>query len=72
MGAQAKTLPGKIVKIVLLCAIIWLVLQWLQGAIDFLYVQTDQQPPWWEIHRAKWFKYPLFAIVIYLVFNEKI
>ena len=72
MGSQARGIPFKIVKIVLLCAIIWLLLSGAQKGIDFLYVQTDQLPPWWEIHRAKWLKYPLFAIVIFLVFNEKI
>ena len=72
MGSQARGIPFKIVKILLLCAIIWLLLAGAQTVIDFLYVQTDQRPPWWEIHRAKWLKYPLFAIVIFLVFNEKI
>ena len=72
MGAQAKGLPGKIFKIILICAAIYLLLLFLQFCIDFLYQQTDQRPPWWEIHKLWYIKFPLFAIVIYLVFGEKI
>ncbi len=72
MGTQAKGMPGKIVKCLLLCAVIFFLLKGFQISIDFLYDQVDQLRPWWEIHKMGWIKYPLFAAVIYLVFSEKI
>lgn len=72
MGSQARGIPFKIAKIILMCAVIWLLLYGLQVVIDFLYDQTDQLRPWWQLDRLHWIKYPLFAIVVFLVFNEKI
>jgi len=72
MGAKAGGLGGKLVKIVLLCGVIYALLYGFQEVMDFLYVQTDQLKPWWQLHRLRWIKYPLFAIVIYMVMSEKI
>lgn len=72
MGAQARSIPGKIIKIIILCAVVWLVLYGAQLAIDFLTYQTDQATTKWELQKVWYVKYPLFLIVAYLVFSESI
>jgi hypothetical protein len=72
MATSARGLPFKIAKAILLCAVAWLLLYGLQLLIDQLYGLLDMKLPWWELHKEWWSKYPIFAIIIYLVYSEAI
>jgi hypothetical protein len=72
MGLRTTGFLGKIIKIVILCVAVYFLLLIAQRSMDFLTTQTEQELTRWELQKEWYIKYPIFAIIAYLVLNESI
>lgn len=77
MAFKVLKLPLKIIKIIVLCGLGWYALNFIQFGLDMISTGTKgPMSSWqyvdWQLHQEWWAVGPLWALIVYLVFSEKI